>query len=181
VLHDLTAVLKKSTAKGETAKVTITEPPSNEKFREQKRQKLKPSDDADKSTKKPAISATGVDAPQLRSKDEVPTRKFFAPLRSAEMEADHGDDADDSAVGQQQQALSSHADGPPPIELTSQVTLIKLQRQLKGLSKGHFELRSTRNETRVSRKNVQIFQRSALTSRAITSHTSPPIPNPRNL
>jgi hypothetical protein len=29
VLHDLTAVLKESAAKGETAKITTTEPPSN--------------------------------------------------------------------------------------------------------------------------------------------------------
>jgi hypothetical protein len=34
VLHDLTAVLKDSAAKGETAKTIITEPPSNEDFRE---------------------------------------------------------------------------------------------------------------------------------------------------
>jgi hypothetical protein len=34
VLHDLTAVLKGSAAKGETAKITITEPPSNEEFPE---------------------------------------------------------------------------------------------------------------------------------------------------
>jgi hypothetical protein len=124
VLHDLTAVLKKSTAKGETAKVTITERPSDEKFREQKRQKLKPPYDVVKKTKKPATSATGVNDSQLLSKDEVPTWNFFTPLRSVEIEADHGDDADDSTVGQQQQALSSQAGGPPPIELTSQVTLI---------------------------------------------------------
>jgi hypothetical protein len=36
----------------------------------------------------------GVNGPQLWSKLEVPTQKFFAPLRSIKMEADHGDDAD---------------------------------------------------------------------------------------
>jgi hypothetical protein len=51
VLHDLTAVLKESAAKGETATITITEPPSNEEFREQRRRKRKPSDDVDKRAK----------------------------------------------------------------------------------------------------------------------------------
>jgi hypothetical protein len=62
VLHNLTAVLKESAAKGETAKITITEPPSNEEFREQRRRTRKPSDDADK-TKKPATFATGIIGP----------------------------------------------------------------------------------------------------------------------
>jgi hypothetical protein len=34
VLHDLTAVLKEIATKGEAAKITITEPPSNDEFRE---------------------------------------------------------------------------------------------------------------------------------------------------
>jgi hypothetical protein len=76
VLHDLMAVLKESADKGETAKTTITEPPSKEEFCDQKRRKPKPSDKADKRTKDPATSATGVNDPQLRSKDEVPTRNF---------------------------------------------------------------------------------------------------------
>jgi hypothetical protein len=51
VLHYLTAVLKERSAdQGETAKTTITEPPSNEEFREQGRRKWKISDDTDKRT-----------------------------------------------------------------------------------------------------------------------------------
>jgi hypothetical protein len=46
VVHDSTAVLKETAAKGETAKITITEPPSNEEFRELRRRKRKPPDDA---------------------------------------------------------------------------------------------------------------------------------------
>jgi hypothetical protein len=42
VLHDLTAVLKESVAKGETDKTTITAPPTIEEFRERRRPKLKP-------------------------------------------------------------------------------------------------------------------------------------------
>jgi hypothetical protein len=45
VLHDWTAVLKVSTAKGETAKITITETPSNPEYRQQRRGKRKPRDD----------------------------------------------------------------------------------------------------------------------------------------
>jgi hypothetical protein len=65
------------------------------------------------------------------------------------MEADHEDDADDSTESQQQQAPSSEAGRPPRIALTSQVNLIQLQRQVKGLLKGNFEVRSTRNGTRI--------------------------------
>jgi hypothetical protein len=43
----------------------------------------------------------------MQSKPEVPTRKFFAPLRSNEMKADHGDGADDTIERQQYQAASS--------------------------------------------------------------------------
>jgi hypothetical protein len=65
VLYDLMAVLKDSAAKGETAKTTITEPPSNKKFREQRRQKRKPSGDANKITKRPATSSTGTNDPRI--------------------------------------------------------------------------------------------------------------------
>lgn len=95
------AVPKESAASGETARTTITESPSNEEFSEHSRQKRRPSDNADKRTKKPATSTMGGNDPHLRSKDEVPTWSFFAPLRSAEIETDHGDGADDSIEGQQ--------------------------------------------------------------------------------
>jgi hypothetical protein len=66
------------------------------------------------------------------------------------METDHGNDVDDSIEDQQQQASSSQAGGPPPpIVLTSQLNLIRLQRQLRGLLKGNFEFRSTRNGTTI--------------------------------
>jgi hypothetical protein len=73
VLHDLTAVLKQSAAKAKTAKTTITVPPSLQEFREQRRWKRKPTDDADKRAKKPTTSTTGVNDSQLQSKPEVPT------------------------------------------------------------------------------------------------------------
>jgi hypothetical protein len=132
------AVLKQSAAKGETTKTTITGPPSIEEFREQTRRKRKPSGDTNMRTKKQATSAT-VNGPQLRSKDELRTRKFFAPLRSTEMEADHGEDADDSTEGQEQQASPSQAGRPPPTAPTCQVNLIQLQGKLLGLLKVNIE------------------------------------------
>jgi hypothetical protein len=94
----------------------------------------------------------GVNDPQLQSKHEVPTRNFFAQLRSTEKEADNGDDADDTTERQQHQAPSSQVGRLPPIVLTSQVNLIQMQRQLKGLLKGNFEFRNTINGTRVVTK-----------------------------
>jgi hypothetical protein len=78
VLHDLMAVLKESAAKGETAKTIITAPPSIEEFHEQRRQKLKLTDDTDKRVKKLTTSTTGVSDPHFLSKPEGPTWNFFA-------------------------------------------------------------------------------------------------------
>jgi hypothetical protein len=87
--------------------------------------------------KKPRTSTTGVNNPQLWLKHEIPTQNFFAPLMSIEMEADHGDDAENTTKHQQHQAPSNQAFRLPPIVLTSHVNLIQLQRQLKGLLKGN--------------------------------------------
>jgi hypothetical protein len=59
VWHDLTAVLTDSTAKGQTAKATITTSPSIKEFHEQERWKWKPTDNVDKRAKKPTISTMG--------------------------------------------------------------------------------------------------------------------------
>jgi hypothetical protein len=141
------AVLKESAAKGVTAKTRITPPPPIEEFREQRRRKWKPTDDTGKRAKKPTTSTTGDNDPQSQLKPEVQTRNFFAPLRSIEIEADHGDDADDTTERQQHQASSSQAGRQPPIVLTCQVNLIQLQRHLKGLLKGDFGFRDTRHGT----------------------------------
>jgi hypothetical protein len=60
VLHDLTAVLNESAAESGTVKTSITAPPSIEEFREQRRRKRKPTDNADKRAKKPTTSTKGV-------------------------------------------------------------------------------------------------------------------------
>jgi hypothetical protein len=109
----------------------------------------------------------GVNDTQLQSKSEVPTWNFFAPLRSSEMEDDHGDNTTVTATSGQAVKL-------PPIILTSQVNLIQLQRQLKVLMKGN-------HGTRVVMKEMVIFQPFTITSRATSSHISPSVPNPNSL
>jgi hypothetical protein len=64
VLCDFTAVSKEV-----TAKITITKLPCNMEFHKQRIPKWEPSNDANKRTKKPATSSTGVSDPQLLPKD----------------------------------------------------------------------------------------------------------------
>jgi hypothetical protein len=116
VLHDLTADLKLSAANGETDKTIITAPPSIKEFREQRRRKRKLTDDVDKQSKKPTTYTMGENDPQSQARPEVPVRKFFSPLTSIEMEADHGDDTTEH---QQHQTPSSLVRRPCPIVLTS--------------------------------------------------------------
>jgi hypothetical protein len=52
---------------------------------------------------------------------------------------------------------SSQGGRLPPIVLTSQVNLIQLKRQLKGLLKGNFEFCNTRNGARVVMKEIADF------------------------
>jgi hypothetical protein len=151
VLQDLTEVLKESAAKKETAKTTITAPPSTEEFHKQRRQKWKPIEDAGKRVKKHTTSTTGLNDPKLQSKPEAPTQNFFAPLRSTDMKADHRNNADDT---------TEHSQGgrPPPIVLTSQVNLIQLQRQLKGLLKNNLSFITPETSPELSRRKRQILQ-----------------------
>jgi hypothetical protein len=57
----------------------------------------------------------------------------------------------------QQQAAPSQIGRPPPIVLTSEVNLIAMHRQLKKVTKGSFEFRSTRNGTKVVTKEMGDF------------------------
>jgi hypothetical protein len=60
----------------------------------------------------------------------------------------------DKADGDQQQPPSIQRDWPLPIILTSAINSIQLQKQLKGLVKGSFEFRNTRNRTRIANKEI---------------------------
>jgi hypothetical protein len=81
---------------------------------------------------------------------EIPTRNFYAPLRSAGMELDQTEDTNTQTDGEeQQQPPNSQRGRPPPIKLTATVNSMQLQRQLKGIVNGSFESANTRNGTRI--------------------------------
>jgi hypothetical protein len=118
---------------------------STEGFREQKRCKRNPSDVNAK------IPKTGVPTPEprdprLHTKGEVPTRKFFAPLRTAEidLECTHVEATSESPTSETQQTYSK-AGRPLAIILTSAINLIQLQSVISDIVKGDFEFRNTRS------------------------------------
>jgi hypothetical protein len=74
------------------------------------------------------------------------------------MEVENTEENSDQTDGdRQQQAQNSQRGRPPHIILTSTINLMQLQKQLKGLVKGSFEFRSTRNGTRVVTKEMADF------------------------
>jgi hypothetical protein len=121
---------------------------SNEEFREQKRRKSNASDSEAKSIKKAAKQTTGA-----RVTHELPTRNFFAPLRTAGMDLDPTEDTNNQTDGEQQPPNSQRGRSPPII-FTSTINLIQLQKQLKSLVKGNFKFRNTRNGTRIVTKEM---------------------------
>jgi hypothetical protein len=58
----------------------------NEEFRQQKRRNWTPSDEKEQKMTKTTTAAPGSRDPRIRSKDELPTRNFFAPLRTYDMD-----------------------------------------------------------------------------------------------
>jgi hypothetical protein len=93
---------------------------STEEFRQQRRSKRNPSED---SAKKPK---TGVPTPEsrdprLRPKGEVPTRNFFAPLRTTDMDLEntheetHEETTSEHPTSGTQQASSSKPGRPPAL------------------------------------------------------------------
>jgi hypothetical protein len=71
------------------------------------------------------------------------------------MELDQTEDTNNQTDDEQQQQPPNCQRGrPPPIILTSTVNLMQLQRQLKGIVKGSFEFRNTRNGTRIVIKEM---------------------------
>jgi hypothetical protein len=105
-------------AKRETAMPTITAPPSIEEFRERRRWERKRTGDADKRQEACNFHREGQE-PQLQLKTKVATRKFFAPLRSIETEANHGNDPNDTTVRQQHQAPAIQPGKQPNFNFTN--------------------------------------------------------------
>jgi hypothetical protein len=133
--------------------VLPAEQKSTDEFREQRRRKRNPSED------KAKISKTSVPAPEsrdprLRPKGEVPTKNFFAPLRTAEMDVESTlvEGTSEKPNSETQQPSSSKAGTPPPIVLTTATNLMKLQKHIRDIVTGNFEFRNTRSVTRIVTK-----------------------------
>jgi hypothetical protein len=74
------------------------------------------------------------------------------------MEVERTEDNSDRTDGDhQQQSPSSPRGRPPHIILIPAINLIPLQKLLKGLVKGSFEFRNTRNGTRVVTEGMTYF------------------------
>jgi hypothetical protein len=122
VLADLKVVLQQSASKVQVEKSSGAA--TEEEFREQRRRKWTPSE-GNVNAKKVATPTAGVKDPRIRPQAEVPTRNYFAPLRSNEMEV--AEDITTDPAQRQQQAATSEKSRPPPI-LTSETNLIQLQK-----------------------------------------------------
>jgi hypothetical protein len=120
-------------------------PETKEEFREQRRRKRNTSDDQATQAKK---SSTGRTNPSPDGKAEPRLRNFYAPLRAT---------MDLEETGGDQQEPSSQAGRPLPIILTSATNLLQLQKKLRGLAKGNFEFRTSRNGTRVVTREMADF------------------------
>jgi hypothetical protein len=84
------------------------------------------------------MPTTGAIDQPIPSQLELPTRNFFKPRRTADMELEPTGDNSDRTNSHQQQPPSNQRGRRPPIILTSAINLIQLQKQLKGLVKGNF-------------------------------------------
>jgi hypothetical protein len=79
-------------------------------------------------------------------------QEIFAPLRTemelegTKEETNDGDQGTTNQVGR-----------PPPIILSSGTNLLQLQKSIKSFVKGSFEFRSTKNGTRVRKKEMSDF------------------------
>jgi hypothetical protein len=92
---------------------------------------------------------------------EVPTRNFFAPLRTTNMETE----SSRLEASSEEEATPQKMYRSLPIILKTPTTLIQLHRQLKNVTKDDFEFSSTRNGTRVVTKSMEDFK-------AVKSHFS---------
>jgi hypothetical protein len=94
------------------------------------------------------------EAARSPKKAAVPTKNFFAPLRTTQMDTD----ASGAESSTEEASAPSKAARPPPIILTSSANLIQLQKKLKCVARQSFELRNTCSETRVVTKDMVDYQ-----------------------
>jgi hypothetical protein len=138
--------------------VLPAEQKSTEEFREQRRRKRNPSDEKAKKSKT-SLPTTELRDPRLRPKGEVPTKNFFAPLRTAEMDVERTlvEGTSDEPSSELEQPSANKAGRPPPIVLTTATNLMQLQRHIRDIVTGNFEFRNTRSGTRIVTKEMSDF------------------------
>jgi hypothetical protein len=119
ILNDLKGVLQESAAKSDAPCTSVVGTEENE-FCEVKKRKRNYPGSMKNEPKKPT---TALNDPRLRRQQEIPTRNFFAPLRTTEMETSQSEAVGDSTINQQGLVPTNKTGRPPPIMLTSQVNL----------------------------------------------------------
>jgi hypothetical protein len=88
-------------------------------------------------------------SPKTQPATSRPTRNFFAPLNSQSM---------DTGDREEEETTKSKGTGrPPPIIVTSNINLIKTQKELDTQLLGTFTIRNTRNGTRFTTKSMEDY------------------------
>jgi hypothetical protein len=130
----------------------------NQEFREQKRRKRTQTGEKTQSTKTDNATPTPRD-PRTQPQGEVPTKNYFAPLRTTDMDVERPvrEGSTQRPDGESHQESTSKSGRPPPIVLTSTINLIQLQKTFKGFVSGSFEFRNTRSGTRIVTKKMADF------------------------
>jgi hypothetical protein len=124
-LQEIKALLKVSTTTPQTAK----KPTQVEGFQEVWRRKRHSSKEAARTPKK--ILVTTAPAAVNTTPKIVPTRNFFAPLRTATMDTE----ASDAEESTQEEATPGKTGRPSPIVITATVNLLQLQTLIKSVVK----------------------------------------------
>jgi hypothetical protein len=146
-------------------------------FRKQKRRICNPSDKQGSLTSNTVVTGCGVSDSRIQPQAGLPTINFFAPLRT-EMELEGTKEKNNHG---ERQGTTNQAGRPPPIILTSATNLLQLQKSIKGIVKGSFEFRNTKNRTRVLTKEIADFSaiKSFFLSKKLSFYTFSR--NPQNL
>jgi hypothetical protein len=87
----------------------------------------------------------------------VPVRNFFTQLRT-QIDIEDNSEVKCTGTDEVQQDPANQAGRPPPIILTSTNNLLQLQKKIRGLVKGNFDFRNTRQGTRVVIGKLRTFQ-----------------------
>jgi hypothetical protein len=147
-LGELKTMLKKSAPGQKKETPNSAGPPSaqDNDFHKVRRRKRQSTSETDCTSKEPV--------PATPEPKEVPTRNFFAPLWTTNMETE----SPCVEASMEEEAAPQKTCRPPPVFLTSPTNLIQLLRQLKNVIKDDFEFRSTWNGTRVVTKGIKDFE-----------------------